>query len=170
MSFMVMVAWRCDLCGHVWLARGPRPPALCARCRKRRWNTWKWDGKVELGDQEGLKVADVAGGVLKIVMVEGVGMAVVKVGAPAEADGHAGLSGKKKAPAKEKPPLRVRVDSYLTGVITGKNPPGHHGCYTVKLDQTGESILVGMRDFKLGEPGGDGLPRFVARKKNVKPK
>ena len=39
-----------------------------------------------------------------------------------------------------------------------------------KLDQTGKSILVDMRDFKLGEPGGDGLPCFVARQKNVKPK
>ena len=89
MSIMVMVAWRCDLCGHVWLARGPHPPALCARCRKRRWFTGKWDGKVELGDQEGVKIADVEGGSLKIVMVEGVGMVVVKVGPPAETGEHA---------------------------------------------------------------------------------
>jgi len=86
---MVMVAWRCDLCGHVWLARGPRPPELCAKCRRRRWHTGKWDGNVRLGDQEGLKIADVEGGVLKAVMVEGVGMAVVKVSPRAGAHGDA---------------------------------------------------------------------------------
>lgn len=90
---MVMVAWRCDLCGHVWLARGPEPPELCARCRRRRWNTCQWDGKVELGDQQGLKIANVEGGELKIVMVEGVGMAVVKVGPRAKAHGHATTGG-----------------------------------------------------------------------------
>jgi hypothetical protein len=97
MSIMVMVAWRCDLCGHIWLARGPDPPALCAKCHKRRWFTGEWDGNVELGDQEGLKIADVDGGVLKIVMVEGVGMVVVRVGPPAEGHEHANLSREKKA-------------------------------------------------------------------------
>lgn len=97
MSIMVMVAWRCDLCGHVWLARGPDPPALCAKCRKRRWFTGKWDGNVELGDQEGLKIADVEGGVLKVVMLEGVGMAVVRVALPAEGHEQADLSKEKKA-------------------------------------------------------------------------
>ncbi len=92
-----MVAWRCDLCGHVWLARGPDPPALCAKCRKRRWFTGKWDGNVELGDQEGLKIADVEGGELRIVMVEGVGMAVVKAGPPAGTHEHVGLPREKKA-------------------------------------------------------------------------
>jgi len=66
---------------------------------------------------------------------------------------------------KEKPPLRVRVDSYLTGVLTSRNPPGNRGCYQVKLDQTGEDILVYKRDFKLAQPGGDGLACFVPKRK-----
>jgi hypothetical protein len=40
---------------------------------------------LELGTQEGMKLADVEGGALKIVFVEGIGMAVVKVGQPVKA-------------------------------------------------------------------------------------
>jgi len=55
---------------------------------------------VELGDQEGLKIADVEGGELRIVMVEGVGMAVVKAGPPVETHEPVRLSGEKNAAAK----------------------------------------------------------------------
>ncbi len=79
-----MAAWRCDLCGYVWLARGPRPPALCARCRKRRWNTGKWDGML---GQQWPELAKVERGPLRFVMVEGMGVVVAKDGPPAEGQG-----------------------------------------------------------------------------------
>jgi hypothetical protein len=94
-----MIAWRCDLCGHVWLARGPDIPALCARCRRRRWNTGTWDGKVKLDDQEGQKLADIDGGELRIVLVEGVGMVVVRVGTSVGDHQPARVSKGKKAAA-----------------------------------------------------------------------
>ena len=30
-------AWKCDLCGHVWLV-GEMYPKQCAKCRSRIWN------------------------------------------------------------------------------------------------------------------------------------
>jgi hypothetical protein len=45
---------------------------------------------VELGRQEGPKVGDVEGGVLKIVMVEGMGMAVVRAGPSPQAKPETG--------------------------------------------------------------------------------
>lgn len=30
--------WRCDLCGHKWIAQSDNPPEKCAKCRKRRWH------------------------------------------------------------------------------------------------------------------------------------
>jgi hypothetical protein len=89
MSIMMMAAWRCDLCGHVWLARGPRPPALCARCRKRRWNTGKWDGKL---GQQWPELAKVERGPLRFVMVEGIGVVVAKDGPPAECQGRGSMN------------------------------------------------------------------------------
>ena len=82
MSIMIMAAWRCDLCGHVWLARGPRPPELCAKCRRRRWNTGKWDGKL---GRKWPELAKVERGPLRFIVVEGMGVVVAKDGPPAEA-------------------------------------------------------------------------------------
>jgi hypothetical protein len=31
-------AWRCDLCGHKWLAVTSEPPQQCPKCRKRHWH------------------------------------------------------------------------------------------------------------------------------------
>jgi hypothetical protein len=80
MSVMMIVAWRCDLCGHVWLARGPRPPELCARCRKRRWHArWEWAKPVILPEKGWWDIGKVEGGTVKVMMAEGVGLVVVKV-------------------------------------------------------------------------------------------
>ena len=123
MSIMVMVAWRCDLCGHVWLAQGPRPPELCAKCRRRRWHTGKWDGKVELGPQEGPKVADVEGGVLKIVMVKGVGMAVAKAGPSAQVkhEGDGPESDEHRAMDEENARRICLGDDLADAVLRGKS-------------------------------------------------
>jgi hypothetical protein len=35
-------AWKCEVsgCGHVWLGEdGEKPPARCARCKSRQWNS-----------------------------------------------------------------------------------------------------------------------------------
>jgi hypothetical protein len=31
-------AWKCDLCGHTWLAVSSEPPQQCPKCRKRHWH------------------------------------------------------------------------------------------------------------------------------------
>jgi len=123
MSIMVMVAWRCDLCGHVWLARGPRPPELCAKCRGRRWQAREWDGKVELGPQEGPKVADVEGGVLKVVMVKGVGMAVAKAGPSPQAkpEGYGPESDAHRAMDEENARRICLGDDLADAVLRGKS-------------------------------------------------
>ena len=86
-----MMAWRCDLCGHVWLARDPEPPDLCAKCRKRRWFTGKWKGDVDTGGQEGLEIGVSEGCVLKLIHVEGVGVVLLKVFSPVETREHVTL-------------------------------------------------------------------------------
>lgn len=29
---------QCNQCGHIWLPRGDEPPALCPKCKSRRWD------------------------------------------------------------------------------------------------------------------------------------
>ena len=31
--------WRCEICGHEWLAINSVPPQKCAKCKSRRWHT-----------------------------------------------------------------------------------------------------------------------------------
>jgi hypothetical protein len=38
MSKIQVGAWKCDLCGHVWIA-GKVYPKQCAKCRTRIWNS-----------------------------------------------------------------------------------------------------------------------------------
>jgi hypothetical protein len=38
MSLHWSKAWKCDLCGHMWLAVSSQPPEQCPKCRKRHWH------------------------------------------------------------------------------------------------------------------------------------
>jgi hypothetical protein len=31
-------AWKCEICGHKWLAFDSVPPEKCAKCKSRKWN------------------------------------------------------------------------------------------------------------------------------------
>ena len=46
MGKVTVEAWKCDLCGHVWLA-GNTHPKQCAKCRTRVWNCDSEAGKTE---------------------------------------------------------------------------------------------------------------------------
>jgi len=39
MACITIEAWKCDLCGHVWLKQAGVTPKQCAKCRTRIWNS-----------------------------------------------------------------------------------------------------------------------------------
>ena len=38
MGRVIVEAWKCDLCGHIWLVQDGVIPKQCAKCRTRIWN------------------------------------------------------------------------------------------------------------------------------------
>jgi hypothetical protein len=58
-------AWKCDLCGHVWLV-GEMYPKQCAKCRSRIWNC---DGEKVVESPAVVIVAPTSKPAAKIVQV-----------------------------------------------------------------------------------------------------
>ena len=38
MASITIEAWKCDLCGHIWIKQAGVIPKQCAKCRTRIWN------------------------------------------------------------------------------------------------------------------------------------
>ena len=38
MAIIKVEAWKCDLCGHVWIKQPGEKPKQCAKCRTRIWD------------------------------------------------------------------------------------------------------------------------------------